>query len=129
MALWPKQFFILNESCIEGDPPFPPKFHLWEGGEKCLSVSPRLPGLQLLGKEAWMDWGCSWAWGLHDRTEISEAGDETLPLSHLSSAMRVPSRRCIPDCFDHSSGDDQCLSHPLIKLLLDSCFPQLLHVL
>jgi len=118
---------ILNEYYIEGDTIFPKNLTSEKEGEG-LSVSPRLLGLQLLGKEgldgSGMLWGC-----LHDSTEISEAGGENLPLSHLISAMRVPSCRCIPDCFDHSSGDDQCLSHPFIKLLLDRCFPQLLHIL
>lgn len=58
-----------------------------------------------------------------------EAGDETLLLSHLGSAMQVLSHRRVPDCFDQSSGDDQPLSHPLLMLPLDSHSPQLLHVL
>lgn len=125
-----KRFFSLwKNAALKGTLPLPPNFTSGKEGESAQVWAPDSQDRIFWGRKDWMDWGWSWGWGLPDRTEISAAGDGTLLLSHLSSAMQVLSRRCIPNCFDHSSGDDQCLSHPLIKMLLDSRFPRLLHIL
>lgn len=124
-----KVFPIWKNAALKATLPLPPNFISGKEGESAQVWAPDSQDRIFWGRKDWMDWGWSWGWGLPDRTEISAAGDGTLLLSHLSSAMQVLSRRCIPNCFDHSSGDDQCLSHPLIKMLLDSRFPRLLHIL
>lgn len=83
----------MKECCIEGDPPLAPKFHFWEGGGKCPSVSPRLPGPHLLGKEGLDGLGVVLGMGLarQDRNLSSWRWNSPAESPQLCNAGAFPS--------------------------------------